>query len=365
MCIEHPQSTPCICKVQQGEVILPDNQVVYTLNCKKRWYSLANVANCVDIDCHQSWKPKVPQDESHICGQSHHNDQPLHQRLALVGKKSSSDVTFPVQLMLERAEDLQHKPCATADLHCLVMQEQMPNMTPNALINVTRPLNASKCQCHLTITMAMIPTIIVMWQHMHKTIAPLQLNRLQQATISWYWRSRSWSQTVVGQQDDRFIQQLPLLLAHMPKSDCLCNCAHECIRCNLDNHHCECLPVLKEKGVCHVAVGIVSQHILYLMRPQIRCNYLPVQFFTFIIPKTAESIGSMTKIETPYQNMFCYNGHCSKCCHAKKQFSLISNMSNICDLPHGSSHSQHMYMVVLEKYSDFTRSGEEMTHDYC
>ncbi len=50
-------------------------------------------------------------------------------------------------------------------------------------------------------------TIIVTWQHTHKTTAPLQLNRLQQATIIWYLRSRSWSQTVVGQQDNRFIQQ--------------------------------------------------------------------------------------------------------------------------------------------------------------
>ncbi len=30
----------------------------------------------------------------------------------------------------------------------LVMQEQRPNVTPNATINVVRPLNASKCQCH-------------------------------------------------------------------------------------------------------------------------------------------------------------------------------------------------------------------------
>ena len=46
----------------------------------------------------------------------------------------------------------------------------------------------------LTITMTLITTIIVTCQHTHKTTAPLQLNRLQQATISWYWHSRSWSQ---------------------------------------------------------------------------------------------------------------------------------------------------------------------------
>ncbi len=92
--------------------------------------------------------PKAPQDESHVCDQSHHNDQPFYQRLALVGKKSSSDVMFPVQLMSKCPEDLRHKPCASADLRCLVMQEKMPNMTPNARINVIRPLNASKRQCH-------------------------------------------------------------------------------------------------------------------------------------------------------------------------------------------------------------------------
>ncbi len=153
-----------------------------------------------------------------------------------------------------------------------VTQEQMPNMTPNSIINVIMQLNASKHQCHLTIMMTVIATIIVTCQHTHKTTASLQLNRLQQAIICWYWSSKSWSQTVVGQPDDRFIQQLPLLFAHMPKSDYLCNCAHKCMRCNVDNHHCECLPVLKEGGVCHVAIGIVSQRILYLMRSQIHCN---------------------------------------------------------------------------------------------
>ncbi len=99
----------------------------------------------------------------------------------------------------------------------LVTQEQTPHVTPNTTINIVMPLNASKRQCHLTITMTVFATIIVTCQHTHKTTAPLQLNRLQQATISWYWRSRSWSQTVVGQRDDRFIQQLSLLLAHMQK----------------------------------------------------------------------------------------------------------------------------------------------------
>jgi hypothetical protein len=105
--------------------------------------------------------PKVLQDESHVCDQSHHNNQPLYQRLPLVGKKSSSDVTIHARLMSEGAKDFRLKPCAIADLRCLVMQEQMPNMTPNARINVMRQLNASKCQTHMTITMIVIATIIV------------------------------------------------------------------------------------------------------------------------------------------------------------------------------------------------------------
>ncbi len=106
-------------------------QVDHAANCKKWWYSLAYMTNPIDINCHWSWKPKVPQDESHIWDQSCHNNQPLYQRLALVGKKSSSDIKFPVQLMSERAEDLWHKPCPTTDMRCLVMQKQMLNMTPN------------------------------------------------------------------------------------------------------------------------------------------------------------------------------------------------------------------------------------------
>ncbi len=115
----------------------------------------------VDKECSRCWSQS---------DQSHHNNQPLYQRLALVGKKSSSDVRFHVQLMSERVEDVRHKPCTTADLRCLVMQEQMPNMTPNAKINVIRPLNTSKRQCHLTIMMTVIAIIIVMCQHMRNLL---------------------------------------------------------------------------------------------------------------------------------------------------------------------------------------------------
>jgi hypothetical protein len=143
------------------------------------------VTSCVYIDCHQSWKcPKRHKMKSHVCDQSHHHDQPLCQRLALVGKKSSSDVTFPLQLMLEPAED----PCTrlVLPLICVIIltQEQTPNVTSNTSINVVRPLNESKCQCHLTVKIIVIATIIVADQNMCMTTAPLQLNRLQQSTIS-------------------------------------------------------------------------------------------------------------------------------------------------------------------------------------
>jgi hypothetical protein len=59
----------------------------------------------------------------------------------------------------------------------------MPNVTPNARMNIVMPLNVSKRQCHLMNKMTVVATIIVTCQHTHKTTAKLQLNRLQQATI--------------------------------------------------------------------------------------------------------------------------------------------------------------------------------------
>jgi hypothetical protein len=93
--------------------------------------------------------------------------------LALVRKKSSSVVMFHAQLMSECAQDLRHKPCATADLHCPCQARANAQCDPNATINVVRPLNASKHQYHLTIMMIVIAIIIVMCQHVHKTTAQL------------------------------------------------------------------------------------------------------------------------------------------------------------------------------------------------
>ncbi len=168
VCIEHQQLR---CRV--GLLTLPIARSDDT-----HWLS----DKCVNIDCHQSSKPKVPQDDSHVCDQSHHNNQPLYQRLALVGKKSSHECsTHNWCLNVQRTSGT----ILVQPLICIVLvtQEQMPNMTPNATINVVMPLNASKCQCHLTITMTVIATMTVTCQHTHKTTDPMQLNRLQQATM--------------------------------------------------------------------------------------------------------------------------------------------------------------------------------------
>jgi hypothetical protein len=119
--------------------------------------------------------------------------------------------------MSERAEYLLHKPWATADLCCPCNARANAQRDTQCNNQCCYAIECVQMQMPLTIMMTVIATIIVTCQHTYKTTAPSQLNRLQQATISWYWHNRSWGQTVVGQQDDRFIQQLSLLLAHTPK----------------------------------------------------------------------------------------------------------------------------------------------------
>ncbi len=93
--------------------------------------------------------PKALQDESHVCDQSHHNDQPSCQRLTLVGKKSSSDVSrFTNKWCLKVRRALGTSLVLPLICVLLVTQERTPNVAPNATINVIRPLNASKCKCH-------------------------------------------------------------------------------------------------------------------------------------------------------------------------------------------------------------------------
>ena len=65
----------------------------------------------------------------------------------------------PVQAMCNRLFELS------------LSQRAKPNVTSNATINVVMPLNTSKRQCHSTITITMIATIMVTCQHT-KPIAP-------------------------------------------------------------------------------------------------------------------------------------------------------------------------------------------------
>ncbi len=173
MCIEHQQFMPCICKVWW---LLPDNQVVNAANCKKQWYSLAKwqivltliAINVESQKCHKMKATFVTKVITTI--NPHAKGWPWWGRKAAATSRSPYNRCLKVQRTSGKSLLL--------PLICvvLVMQEQMPNVTSNTAINVVRRLNVSKCPCHVMITMTVTATIIVMYQHMHTTIAPLQLN---------------------------------------------------------------------------------------------------------------------------------------------------------------------------------------------
>ncbi len=121
----------------------------------------------------------------------------------------------------------------------------------------------------------------------------------------------AWSQTAVSQQDDRFIQQLSLLLAHMPKSNCLCNCAYKCIRHNVNDHHRECLPVLKEEGIkswsCRHCVPVLCTLLKKQFKPGltatfIDCNCLPQHYMSCTIKK-GQTMNTLAGYVSPVQWM--------------------------------------------------------------
>ena len=146
------------------------SQVVHVANRKRRWYYSLDKWQIISTLIATIFECLKHQDDNHDGDQqSHHNDQPLYQRIALVKKKSSNDVTFYTQLMSEHAEDLRYKPCATVDLSSPCRTRAKPNMTSNATINVVMQLNVSKRQCPSTITITVIATIIVLCQHTRKT----------------------------------------------------------------------------------------------------------------------------------------------------------------------------------------------------
>jgi len=147
------------------------SQVVHAANRKRQWYYSLDKWQIISTLIATTFECPKHQDDNHNGDQqSHHNDQPLYQRIALVKKKSSNDITFYAQLMSgEHAEDLRYKPCATVDLSSPCRTWAKPNMTSNATINVVMQLNASKRQCPSTITISVIATIIVLCQHTHRT----------------------------------------------------------------------------------------------------------------------------------------------------------------------------------------------------
>ncbi len=170
--------------MQCQDIILPDNQVVHIANRKKRWYSLAKWQILSTLIATNLESPKCYKKATFVTKiittiNSCAKGWPWWERKAAVMSRSPYNWCLKMQRMS----------CTrlVLPLNCvaLVTQEQMPYMTPNATINVVRPLNASKCKCHLLITMIVIATIIVTCQHVHKTTAALQMNRLQQSTISW------------------------------------------------------------------------------------------------------------------------------------------------------------------------------------
>jgi hypothetical protein len=88
--------------------------------------------------------------------------------------------------------------------------------------------------------------------------------------------------------------KISLLLAHMPKSDCLCNCAHKCIRHNMNDHQCEFLPVLKEEGIKSLSCRHCDPVLHTLLNKQfkpgltatfINCNCLPQHCMTCTIKR--------------------------------------------------------------------------------
>ncbi len=171
MHVEHQQSTPCICKVRRRDIILPDNQVVHAANRKKQWYLLAkwqivSTSIATDLESPKHYKMKATFVTKIITMiNPHAKGWPWWGRKAAV----TSRFTYNWCLTARRNSGTN----LVLPLICviLVRQEKTANVTPNAMINVVRPLNASKCQCYLTITMIVIATIIVTCQHMYKTTA--------------------------------------------------------------------------------------------------------------------------------------------------------------------------------------------------
>ncbi len=148
VCIEHNQSTLCICKVRRQDIILPDNQVVHAANCKKQWCSLAKwqiVSTSISTNLESPMGHKMNAmfvtkviTMINLCTKGYSwwrrkSAVTLHSIHNWCLSMQRTSGTSLVQLLI----------CVV-----LVTQKQTPNVTSNAMINVVRPLNASKRQCH-------------------------------------------------------------------------------------------------------------------------------------------------------------------------------------------------------------------------
>ncbi len=179
MCIEHQQSTPCVCKVQCWDVILPDNQVVNAANCNRQWYLLAK------------WQIVLTSIATNLG-----SAQSATRRKPHLWPKSSQWSTLVPKVSLggEEKQQWRHVPHTTDVRTCrgppaqalcypwfvlsLSRKSKHPTWHPAQWSMLLGHLMCSR-PCHLTIMMTVIATIIVTRQYTHKTTALLQLNRLQ------------------------------------------------------------------------------------------------------------------------------------------------------------------------------------------
>ncbi len=116
------------------------------------------------------------------------------------------------------------------------------------------------------------------------------------------------------------------------QSNCLCNCAHKCIICNVEDHQCECLPVVKEE---RLKSGSYRHNVLVL------CTLLKKQFKPGL---TATLI-----------NYNCLPEHHMSCAIRKKHTinTLAGCVSPQCNLCHARTHAPELAIIhAIEQSKD-------------
>ncbi len=131
MCIEHQQSTTCVCKVQLWDVILPDNQVVHAANHKKWQYSPAKVTNHVDINFHQSCKhPKCQKMNTTFVTKVITRNNPCVKGGPWWGRKAAATSISLYNWCLKVQRTSGTKLVLPLICVAIVMHKQMPYVTP-------------------------------------------------------------------------------------------------------------------------------------------------------------------------------------------------------------------------------------------